>query len=68
MNSSAIRHRIVKADGPERILGEWWVSDTDIGLQRDYHRVENIQGERFWLFRDAPTEQGGRTPQVAGCR
>ena len=54
------RHRIVKADGPERILGEWWVSDSDIGLQRDYYRVENIQGERFWLFRDAPAEQGGR--------
>jgi protein ImuB len=54
------RHRIVKADGPERILGEWWVSDHDIGLQRDYYRVENIQGERFWLFRDAPAEQGGR--------
>jgi protein ImuB len=54
------RHRIVKADGPERILGEWWVSEKDIGLQRDYRRVENIQGERFWLFRDAPAEQGGR--------
>ena len=54
------RHRIVKADGPECILGEWWVSDGDIGLQRDYYRVENIQGERFWLFRDAPAEQGGR--------
>jgi protein ImuB len=57
------RHRIVKADGPERILGEWWVSDSDIGLQRDYYRVENIQGERFWLFRDAPAEQGA----VGGC-
>jgi hypothetical protein len=33
-----IRHRVVKADGPERILGEWWVSDVDIGMQRDYYR------------------------------
>lgn len=55
-----IRHRVVKADGPERILGEWWVSDRDIGLQRDYYRVENADGERFWLFRDAPAEAGGR--------
>jgi hypothetical protein len=34
-----IRHGVVKADGPERILGEWWVSNVDIGMQRDYYRV-----------------------------
>jgi PHP domain len=55
-----IRHRVVKADGPERILGEWWVSDADIGMQRDYYRVENASGERFWLFCDAPANEGGR--------
>lgn len=55
-----VRHRITKADGPERILGEWWLSDQEIGLQRDYYRVENVQGERFWLFRDAPASEGGR--------
>jgi protein ImuB len=54
------RHSVVKADGPERILGEWWRNDEEIGLQRDYYRVENVQGERFWLFRDAPTAEGGR--------
>lgn len=52
--------RIIKADGPERILGEWWVSDKDIGLRRDYYRVECQGGERFWLFRDAPAQDGGR--------
>jgi protein ImuB len=52
-------HRVVKADGPERILGEWWVSDKDIGLQRDYYRVECTDGKRFWLFRDAPADEGG---------
>jgi protein ImuB len=55
-----IQHRIAKADGPERILGEWWVSDDDVGKQRDYYRVENTSGERFWLFRDAPANEGGR--------
>ena len=55
-----VRHRVVKADGPERILGEWWVSDADIGMQRGYYRVENASGERFWLFRDAPADEGGR--------
>jgi len=55
-----VRHRIAKADGPERILGEWWLSDEETSLQRDYYRVENMQGERFWLFRDAPADQGCR--------
>ena len=55
-----VRHRVARADGPERILGEWWLSDQDIGLQRDYYRVETEAGERFWLFRDAPAESGGR--------
>jgi protein ImuB len=55
-----VRHRVVKADGPERILGEWWVSDKDLNVQRDYYRVECAGGERFWLFRDAPTDAGGR--------
>jgi len=33
---------------------------ADIGMQRDYYRVENANGERFWLFRDAPADKGGR--------
>jgi protein ImuB len=55
-----VRHRVARADGPERILGEWWLSDQEIGLQRDYYRIESEAGERFWLFRDAPAEAGGR--------
>jgi protein ImuB len=26
-----VRHRVVKADRAERILGEWWVSEAEIG-------------------------------------
>lgn len=55
-----MRHVIARADGPERILGEWWLSDQEAGLQRDYYRVETNNGERFWIFRDAPVEAGGR--------
>ena len=55
-----VRHRVVKADGPERITGEWWRADAEAGTRRDYYRVENAHGERFWLFRDAPAEAGGR--------
>lgn len=54
-----VRHRIAKADGPERIHGEWWVSEKEAQLVRDYYRVETADGSRFWLFRDAPAEQGG---------
>ncbi|MDM8175869.1 hypothetical protein QT327_16190 [Olivibacter sp. 47] len=37
-----------KADGPERIEREWWI---ETGPQRDYYRVEDEEGARYWLFR-----------------
>jgi protein ImuB len=54
-----LRHRVARADGPERIHGEWWVSETETNLFRDYYRVETVDGTRYWLFRDAPTAEGG---------
>ncbi|AOM80195.1 Y-family DNA polymerase [Pedobacter steynii] len=41
-------HKIRKADGPERIEREWWIEQ---GLIRDYYRVEDEQGARYWVFR-----------------
>lgn len=41
-------HRIVKADGPERIEREWWLES---GAHRDYYYVEDENGKRYWLFR-----------------
>ncbi len=41
-------HTIVKADGPERIEQEWWLQQ---GQHRDYYRVEDENGNRYWLFR-----------------
>jgi protein ImuB len=41
-------HRIIKADGPERIEQEWWIQQ---GKHRDYYRVEDEEGFRYWLFR-----------------
>ena len=46
-----IRHHIVRADGPERIFGEWWHQNREIHAVRDYFRVEDDQGRRFWIFR-----------------
>jgi protein ImuB len=48
------QHRVVLAEGPERIAAEWW-RRRDGGLReagtRDYWRVEDMEGRRFWLFR-----------------
>jgi len=44
-------HRVVCADGPERIHGEWWKRSTEQSAVRDYFRVEDDAGARFWLYR-----------------
>ncbi|MEO6733910.1 MAG: DNA polymerase Y family protein [Ferruginibacter sp.] len=43
-----VLHKIVKADGPERIEQEWWLQE---GQHRDYYCVEDEAGHRYWLFR-----------------
>lgn len=45
-------HRVQRADGPERICGEWWRGDREAAELRDYYRVEDEAGRRFWLYRD----------------
>jgi len=47
-----VRHRIARADGPERIAPEWWRDDQRLSMTRDYFHVETEDGRRFWLFRD----------------
>ena len=51
-------HRVVRADGPERILGEWWKRGTERHSVRDYFQVEDDAGQRFWLFRRGDGERG----------
>lgn len=46
-----MRRRVRRADGPERIFGEWWKRDAEMIAVRDYFRVEDDAGERFWIFR-----------------
>ena len=43
-----VQHEVVRAEGPERIAGEWWRRSEPT---RDYYRVEDAAGRRFWLFR-----------------
>jgi protein ImuB len=46
-----IRRRVKRADGPERVFGEWWKRDAELATVRDYFRVEDEAGERFWIYR-----------------
>ena len=46
-----VRRRVARADGPERLFGEWWRSDAEMEAVRDYFCVEDDGGERFWLYR-----------------
>lgn len=60
-------HRIVKAEGPERIAPEWWRALEGVGTRRadgerqkpssqmrprDYYAIEDESGARFWVFRE----------------
>jgi protein ImuB len=44
-------HAVVRVEGPERIAMEWWKQDGKM-LTRDYFRIEDEAGLRFWIFRD----------------
>jgi protein ImuB len=46
-----LAHRVRRADGPERIAGEWWRGEGEKEVLRDYYGVEDEEGRRFWLFR-----------------
>jgi protein ImuB len=46
-----LRRRVARADGPERIFGEWWKAEDEKDAVRDYFQVEDDAGERYWLFR-----------------
>lgn len=65
------RHAIRAAAGPERIAPDWWRADPDwAGGTRDYWWVEDMQGRRFWIYRDETgrdetgrDETGGAAPR-----
>jgi protein ImuB len=44
-------HAVVRVEGPERIAMEWWKQNDEV-LTRDYFRVEDEAGLRFWIYRD----------------
>ena len=44
-------YRVARAEGPERIAPEWWRASHE-ARTRDYFRVEDTAGRRFWLCRE----------------
>lgn len=47
-------HVVRRAEGPERIAEEWWrreIEGVRVDHVRDYYRVEDAEGARYWLFR-----------------
>lgn len=55
-----IVHRVTRSEGPERITPEWWRGNRQ--QTRDYYRVEDEDGRRFWLFRKGLYYRGGEAP------
>lgn len=58
------QHRVVQADGPERMGPEWWLQERPLdaasneATTRDYYRVEDTEGRRFWLYREGLYKPG----------
>ncbi|MFJ5368145.1 Y-family DNA polymerase [Bosea sp. CER48] len=57
-----LTHDVARAEGPERIAPEWWRDGSDEPM-RDYYRVEDAQGRRFWLYRTGFYEADGAPPR-----
>ena len=50
-------HRVTRYEGPERVAPEWWHDRPGTRL-RDYFKVEDDAGRRFWLYREGLHEDG----------
>ena len=48
---------VVRSAGPERLAPEWW-RGAGRTATRDYFRVEDGDGRRYWLFREGLAERG----------
>jgi len=54
-------HEIVRVEGPERIAPEWWRVRSTTRL-RDYYRIEDGEGRRYWIYRSGLTDDGRGGP------
>lgn len=59
-----MRVKVARAEGPERLAPEWWQGErAGEGGVRDYYRIEDEAGHRFWVYRD-----GLYRDQASGAR
>jgi protein ImuB len=59
-----VPRRVKRADGPERIAPEWWRTFNAEARARDYYRIEDEEGRRYWVFREGLYQDGrGGTPR-----
>ncbi len=56
-------HRVARADGPERIAPEWWREEAREIATRDYFRIEDSHGRRFWLYRNGLYQPRAPAPE-----
>jgi len=50
-------HEVARVEGPERIAPEWWRARSTVRL-RDYYRIEDKQGRRYWIYRHGLSGDG----------
>jgi protein ImuB len=55
-----VTHRVARSEGPERIAPEWWHEEAST---RDYFRVEDAKGRRYWLYRQGLYETSQQAPR-----
>lgn len=58
-----VLHEVARAEGPERIAPEWWRDGDRLAETRDYYRVEDAAGRRFWIFRQGLYDGIGAPPR-----
>lgn len=55
-------YRVAVAEGPERIAPEWWLERQE-SPTRDYYRIEDGDGRRFWLYREGFYQPSAAPPR-----
>ncbi len=50
-------HDVARVEGPERIAPEWWREKSNVRL-RDYYRIEDDEGRRYWIYRHGISGDG----------
>ncbi|MEP5607158.1 MAG: DUF6504 family protein, partial [Marinobacter alexandrii] len=62
-------YQVARSEGPERIAPPWWIgahdrpAETRDGVTRDYFRIEDTEGRRFWLYREGLYERETAQPR-----